>query len=347
MQRILACPELPTLPTIAVQVLEMTRDPDVGLPQIARLVQNDTGLSTKFLRTVNSSFVGLSQPCAAIDRALGLLGMSTVTSLVLGFSLLDCTKDIESAEGFSLPQYWRRVVYGATAARHFARLFDRCDPDEVFTAGLFQDMGMLTAHVALGPEYDKVIASAPRVHTALVDVERRALGFTHAEVGAELGRRWHLPESIVACIEHHHAPDEAPAPVADLVRLVALGRMAAQSMSEETPGLELRDLLSWSNAWFDHTVENVDDMNEVFESVAEAAQDLSKVFNRDIGALPDVTSIMSDARDALVTHQLRMAQETEHLRIASMTDQLTGVGNRKKFNSTLDSCFEATRSGAT
>ena len=67
---VLNCPALPSLSTVAVQVLALTRDENVKLKDIARVVQNDQALAAKILRTVNSSYYGLSRPCPTISRAL-------------------------------------------------------------------------------------------------------------------------------------------------------------------------------------------------------------------------------------------------------------------------------------
>ena len=68
--RVLACRTLPSLPAVALEVLDLTRDPKVPIDKIAKLVQNDPALTTKILRTVNSSYYGLAHPCPTISRAV-------------------------------------------------------------------------------------------------------------------------------------------------------------------------------------------------------------------------------------------------------------------------------------
>ncbi len=66
LEEILSCPSLPSLPAVAVRVIEMTQNPNVKLDELASVIQNDQGLSAKILRTVNSSFYGLRQRCSTI-----------------------------------------------------------------------------------------------------------------------------------------------------------------------------------------------------------------------------------------------------------------------------------------
>ena len=56
--RIRQCPTLPSLPTIAVEVLNLAQSDEVDIAEIARIISKDPALSSKILRTVNSSFYG-------------------------------------------------------------------------------------------------------------------------------------------------------------------------------------------------------------------------------------------------------------------------------------------------
>ena len=96
--QILACKRLPSLPWVAIQILELTRDQNASSADIAQCVEMDQALSGKILKTINSSFYGLSSPCPSISRAINYLGMNTVRSLVLGFSLVESFRSPEGAE---------------------------------------------------------------------------------------------------------------------------------------------------------------------------------------------------------------------------------------------------------
>ena len=87
LEKVFACPNLPTLPAVAMKVLELTNKPDVQLKEVAAVIEHDQAIATKVLRTINSSFYGLSRRCVSIQQALALLGLQTVKALVLGFSL--------------------------------------------------------------------------------------------------------------------------------------------------------------------------------------------------------------------------------------------------------------------
>ena len=119
--RVLACPTLPTLPAVAVEVLALTRSPDVSLADISRVVQNDPALASKLLKTVN--------------------------------------------------------------------------------------IGVLACVAALGDEYVSTLATAPSDHDLHCRHEREVFPFDHTTIGAELAKRWKLPDIFHEVIRKHHTPE--------------------------------------------------------------------------------------------------------------------------------------------
>jgi HD-like signal output (HDOD) protein len=119
LDRGLQSPRLPSLPTIALKVLDLAQQPDVDFKDIAETIQHDPGLSTKILKTVNSAFYGQAREIGTVNRTLQVLGLNSVKTLALGFSLVGNLK--ESGKNFDHVAYSRRSLYTATAARMLSR----------------------------------------------------------------------------------------------------------------------------------------------------------------------------------------------------------------------------------
>ena len=141
LDRIMSSPDLPTLPAVAVEVLEMTARKDVELADIARVVEYDPAIATRILRTVNSSYYGLSRRIGSVRQALAYLGMEAVKGLLLGFSLVRSIKGDDDVITFDFLDYWRRSIFSAAAARRIAVATKSADPEEAFVAALVQDIG--------------------------------------------------------------------------------------------------------------------------------------------------------------------------------------------------------------
>src|ERR1700760_4667349 len=208
--RIRQCSNLPSLPAIAIQVLELAQKADVDIAEIARTISKAPALSTKILRTVNSSFYARSQNVSTISHALVILGLQSVKTLVLGFSLV--TNLMKGKEkGFKHIDYWRRSIYSATAARTIAIRINLVQQEEAFLATLLKDIGMLVLDQVLGDEYGDICSRAT-THEDLVAIEQQELQMTHADIGGVLADQWKLPPLLAAPIRAHHAPDTVTDP---------------------------------------------------------------------------------------------------------------------------------------
>lgn len=332
---VLHCNNLPTLPTVGVQVLTLTRNPDVSMDQIAKVIETDPALSAKVLKTVNSSMFGLKSPCTTIRRALNFLGLSAVKSIVLGFSLVESTGKVKGGPGYDLAAHWKRSIFAAASARALALRVKCCDPEEAFAAALFQDLGALAMHTALGAAYAAAVGQEPD-HGKHMALERSALGFTHAEAGAALANKWRLPDRYTQTIQHHHNADEADADSRDLVRVVSLGSTIASALASPNGAVHLPELLSKAKMWFGLSS---GEMAPVLTQIGKDSAELGKLFGKPVGAVPESGELLRQANEALVSQQLASMREAERLRQANqdleratLTDALTGLGNRKKFD---------------
>ena len=104
---VLTSRELPTLPLIASQILTITAREETTLTDIAGLIAQDMGLSTKILRVANSSFYSFPQQISSINQAVSILGINAVRSLVLSFSFLSM-KGGKRSQRFDFEQFWER-----------------------------------------------------------------------------------------------------------------------------------------------------------------------------------------------------------------------------------------------
>lgn len=340
LDKVLSCRSLPSLPSVAVEVLELTRDPDIGIDELALVVQRDPGLAARVLRTINSSYYRLSHPCASIDRAMTFLGVNAVKSLVLGFSLLEISKGVD--ERFDMRSHWRRAIYAASAARHVAEVTAAADPDDAFTAALFQDMGMVATYIALGEEYVRAISGL--AHRGLAPVEQGEFGFDHAEAGAALASGWGLPEQVVVAIAHHHRPVDVRGGFGGLVRCGALGATMGEMLGDGADRQAMADLLMTTKNWFGT---EADDLESMLARIAAGSSTLAEMFEQDIGQAPDVRQIMLAANERLVEQQLASDRRAIELQRQADTDALTGAANRKRFDEIARVAFaEAGRTGS-
>lgn len=341
LEKVFACPNLPTLPAVAMKVLELTNKPDVQLKEVAGVIEHDQAIATKVLRTINSSFYGLSRRCGSIQQALALLGLQTVKGLVLGFSL---TKSLDGGGdkdvSFDFLTYWRRCMYCAAAARHIAVITRRCDPDEAFVAALVQDIGMVALWRAFGDRYLQTIDSAGRDHRRLSAFERKALETDHAAIAGEMIRRWRFPEQIIEAVSNHHDSSGASLDAMQIAHTVELAGMATTIILAESakPDEAVARFRTTANEWFD--IKNSMPLT-LLQTFSDKAQELARVFSLNVGETPDIDAILAEAQKTRVEQDLPAMNVDEVLAAESReaTDHVTGLPDKSVFIRDIDAVF--------
>jgi HD-like signal output (HDOD) protein len=305
---VLMNPRLPTLPAVAVQVLELTKQPQTDLKQIADVIQNDQALTARIIRTVNSSYFGLSRPCADMRQAMVYLGLSAVKMLALGFSLATVISDDDEWQvNFNYIDYWRRSLHSAAAAREIATVTNAWDREEAFLAALLQDIGMIAFFRAYGDIYLQAIDLTEGDHSALPSIEERSLQTDHAKVGATLTARWNIPPQIVEAIRFHHDSDAAPGKFQPLARVVQLAGDAAAAVCHGSEGDPVPGAIDRvkdrGRDWF-----NLNDaqLQALIEKMAGVTAELAELFKVDIGGPAQVDDILSQAEDAQLRQHLEL-----------------------------------------
>ena len=187
--------QLHSLPAVAMEVLELTKNPTVDTRALKACIENDPALTTRLLRVVNSSLFGLSREVSDLNQALALLGTKPLKLLVLGFSLP--TGLFEGIEAETLASYWRHTLTKAVAAREICETIFGRPGDEAFLAGLLEDLAVLLLIQELGKPYTKLLNKAYADGRDLASLELQAMGFDHAALTARMLEQWELPETLV------------------------------------------------------------------------------------------------------------------------------------------------------
>lgn len=330
LDQILSHGSVPTLPVVAMQLLEMTSNPDVSLNEIAVLIQSDPGLASKVLKTVNSSFYGLSKPCPSIERAIVILGLKAIKSLVLGFSMVNLTKDID--EQIDLGDFWQHTILAAVGARQIAQDVGMPEPDEVFAAALMQDIGVLAMLAVHTEQYAPLIIESAGSHAKLLELEQQRLGLDHVQVGTAMAEKWRMPAPIVVGIRHHH--DKTPPTNEDetLVKCIVVGELAASAMAESHINDGLSVLYSTAKAWFDQVEQDVE---QLIDKVQQSSKEVAKLLQQQIGDIPSAQELMNRANERLFETQLETQREADQAKRDAVTDGLTGISNRMHFDQVI------------
>lgn len=224
--------ELPTLPAVALQVLEVTGSDDGSARDVVKILSSDPSLTARILKLVNSASAGMRGDVGSVERAVVLLGFEAVRSAALAVSLFETfgAPPPASATGFSREAFWRHSIAVATCAELIARPLPqagalRIDPSQAFVCGLLHDVGKVAMDACLPKSFAKVVEASELLRGNIADIERQIIGLDHMVIGKRLSEQWRLPVAIRDCIWlHGQAPSALPATVREprLVNLVTL-----------------------------------------------------------------------------------------------------------------------------
>lgn len=198
--------ELPTLPVVAQQVLRLISMPNSNMNQIAAVASRDQAISAKVVRLVNSAFYGLRNRASSLQHAIVILGLNTVKNLVIGVSVVKTFGGNDSSSIFDRDKFWLHVFSTAMGAKLIAQRRKEKEAEDFFLAGLLHDIGILVVDQFLHDDFVQILDTSLKDGSDYLTVEREVLGISHGEVGAYLGKRWKLPEFLLAAMARHHDP---------------------------------------------------------------------------------------------------------------------------------------------
>src|SRR6185295_18388451 len=79
--------DLPTLPAVALRVLEITADSESSAKDVVSLIESDQSLTTRILQLVHRADTGVRGEVNSVARAVVLLGFESIRSAVLAVSV--------------------------------------------------------------------------------------------------------------------------------------------------------------------------------------------------------------------------------------------------------------------
>lgn len=347
LDKVLDCPRLPSLPAIAVRVVELCRDKAVSVRDVGQLLSHDPALSAKILRTINSSYYGLRQPVTTVPHAVAMLGLESVKMLALGFSLVPTLKDC-GGKVYDPTPLWRRSLGAAVGAQAIARRVGLAGADEAFLAGLLQDLGVMAMIATLRERYASLLIAVGPAHHRLLALERKRLDLDHTVVGERLAQRWNLPEALTAAIRWHETPDASPMPQRAFLRAVALAGCAVDCLGQRHSVAAGR-FADAGREWFGLDIAGC---RQLMETIHAGSRQLAKEFEIRTGTKGTEADILTEASELLVSLSIeahknaeKLEQENRLLKEQTAQDSLTGLHNRRAFDEQIELAVAAVGRG--
>lgn len=342
---------LPSPPRALARIVQMASNPEVSATQLGEVISGDAAFTSELLRTVNSPFYGLRTPVQDAARAVAILGLRALRNLAVCFVVREAIQH-SGVRTNDMNVFWEDALRRAVVARAIARLGNQVRPDEAFTVGLLQEIGML-AILRVDRERFKLwgnLRSLPPDERLAVELQRfRA---RHDVVGEQLARAWGLPDTLIAVLANHHQSERfaaMPPQEQHLCRLAWMADQVAVVFSARQPGIALaavRGLLLHELKLNSSGIDNL--LRSIPGEVEEAASALGLRASQQVS----FDDVLKEANQTLVNINLSYEQVLQQLEQANAAleqalrekallaeelarlayyDPLTGLATRRKW----------------
>ncbi len=201
---------LPVFPEILTKINQLLKDENSSAEDVSKIIMQDQYLTAKILKIANSAFYGRINNIVNINEAVVVIGLKNINSMLLSI-YLEQFFGIGKQQGISvLENLWKHALITAKAT---SSLIDSINPaltETMYSAGLLHDIGeliLLKYEPELYNETLKEIKIEGGNNRLLI--EETIFGFSHADLGAAMARKWNLPKIIKDTIFFHHIPKES------------------------------------------------------------------------------------------------------------------------------------------
>jgi len=226
---------LPSQPDVYTRLMRAVRSEDVGMEDIAAIVEENPSVAARVLQLVNSAFFGLPRPTASIREAVVFIGTKTLRTLVLS---VEAFRDLElgpHSQGLNPEALQEHAV---TTARIAAEMVPVADREVAYSAGLLHSIGLLVLASQLPEDWVRIVGEAREQGRPLQEVEKLVLGVDHGQIAAALLSLWGLPHDVIEAVAQHLHPSPVTGFGGALVGVTHVAsRLAEEAKPDYLPGV--------------------------------------------------------------------------------------------------------------
>jgi diguanylate cyclase (GGDEF)-like protein len=333
---------LPTLPGIALKLIEAVRQEEPNIEEITKLISSDPPLSAEILKCINSPFYSLKTKVTSVNHAVNMLGLKTVKNLALSFSLVNNFQP-EGPFSFDYKSFWKDSLIGAISARSLAANVRPDLSEDSFYLGLMHNLGILTLVRCLPKQYSLVIKEMQTSGCSYHEAEDIVLGFNHMTVGKCLIQSWGLPELFYLPIGYHHQPEKMSTESSEIEILTKILHLSTLFIdlfndSDKCFALSLIELHARNYKFYDKLK-----IDEIGQKIHEYTQQIFPFFEISVKDNDHYTELIESARKEIINlaadlmnKVVQQKREIQSLREQIIQDVMTPLINYQYFHELLD-----------
>ncbi|MDA8429773.1 MAG: HDOD domain-containing protein [Geobacteraceae bacterium] len=198
--------DIPVFHEVALRLQQMMNDNSYRIEEAIILVNEDTALASVMLRHANTTYNSGKAPITTIKNAIVRLGSQQIVNLAFTASMANSKSDNPLINTY-FKKLWHHSHAVAIASswlavelRHDNISLD-INPDEVYLAGLFHDIGKLYLLKSIDRLYSYgILHDDDNIIDDILDE-------LNIPLGVKVMQHWNIPEIYIKSVERHAADD--------------------------------------------------------------------------------------------------------------------------------------------
>jgi len=198
--------ELPAAPKVLPKLKRLLGDGNSSMEEIVSLIRIEPGIAARVLQVSNSAYYCKGgQRCSAVSEAIGRVGYDQVYEMVM--HAVACQVLVRPLATYHLEadDLWRKSVTCGIAGEMLADLTGG-NRETAYTLGLLHGVGMVAIDEWAQRHNSSLVMTPKGFPKEYTQSERALLGFTHADVGAILLKKWDFPIEMVSAVRFQYSP---------------------------------------------------------------------------------------------------------------------------------------------
>ena len=206
---------LPTLPEVALKVREAAEDPNIGTPQLSKVIGNDAALTARIIKVVNSPLLRTSKEITDLSMAINRLGINYTCNLATGLAMEQMFQATSDVVDRKMREVWNKSTEIAGICHVLCKQFTRLLPDQATLAGLVHMIGALPI-LTYAEDHNELLSDSISLNHVIEQI--------HPIIGDKILRTWEFPEQIAMVPSQYldFSRDSAKVDYVDIVQVATL-----------------------------------------------------------------------------------------------------------------------------
>lgn len=202
---------VPSQPEVVLKIIQTVQNKSSKKEELAQIIKKDAGFCAKVLKLANSEVYGFSKQINSVEKALEILGFTTIKGLVLSSEIFKVFAPQNDKTVFDYVKFWKHNLMTAFCADLLYELLHNKKSESIYTAAIMHDLGKIMLAQYDSANYRKVTTSKQDGIDleANLEAEEKYCGVSHTQISALVAQEWNFPEDITDVMQYHHNIEES------------------------------------------------------------------------------------------------------------------------------------------